>query len=329
MLEGPLIWPGAREVILQLATSGEDVALIAADLRLPGMDGVAFLERAQELHRQASRVLLLTMDRYHTRLPFTESATLQQATALGRIDFWIVKGWVTPEESLYPQVQEALSAWTITHRPHHVMYRIVGEQWVPRSHDLRETLSRNGVPFAFYPVDSPQGQQLLRDFSVDPAGLPALIRHDGSVLHNPSFADIASAHGIEVQPADQVYDLAILGARAGRAGSCRVRSIRARRWKRGRRSRGDPCHRCDLPPPRYCRPGALRRYWSVLWRGQRGSAGTGRARGVRRRRSELRRPGSSAPREVRQPGYLAGPWAVTGRGHVRLPHQAAGGDPKP
>ncbi len=98
MLEGPLIWPGAREVILQLAISGEDVALIAADLRLPGMDGVAFLELAQELHRQASRVLLLTMDRYHTRLPFTELATLQQATALGRIDFWIVKGWVTPEE---------------------------------------------------------------------------------------------------------------------------------------------------------------------------------------------------------------------------------------
>jgi thioredoxin reductase (NADPH) len=68
------------------------------------------------------------------------------------------------------------------------------------------------VPFAFYPVESPEGQQLLRDFSVDPAGLPALIRHDGSVLHNPSFADIAGAHGIEVQPADQVYDLAILGA---------------------------------------------------------------------------------------------------------------------
>ena len=196
----------------QLASSGEDVALIAADLRLPGMDGVAFLERAQALHRHASRVLLLTMDRYHTRIPFTELATLQRATALGRIDFWIVKGWVSPEEWLYPQVQEALSAWTITHRPHHVVYRIVGEQWAPRSHDLREMLSRNGVPFAFYSVDSAEGQQLLRDFAVDPAGLPVLIRHDGSVLHNPSFADIAGAHGIEVQPADQVYDLAILGA---------------------------------------------------------------------------------------------------------------------
>jgi hypothetical protein len=141
-------------VLTQLASNGEDVALIAADLRLPGMNSVAFLEQAHELHRDASRVLLLAMDRYHTRIPFTDLATLQRATGLGRIDFWVVKGWVTPEEWLYPQVQEALSAWTITHRPHHVVYRIVGEQWAPRSHDLREVLSRNGVPFAFYPVDS-------------------------------------------------------------------------------------------------------------------------------------------------------------------------------
>jgi thioredoxin reductase (NADPH) len=74
-------------VLEQLAHNGEDVALIAADLRLPGMDGVVFLEQAQELHRDASRVLLLAMDRYHTRIPFTELATLQRATALGRIDF--------------------------------------------------------------------------------------------------------------------------------------------------------------------------------------------------------------------------------------------------
>jgi thioredoxin reductase (NADPH) len=67
-------------VLKQLASNGEDVALIAADLRLPGMDGVAFLERAHELHRDASRVLLLAMDRYHTRIPFTELATLQRAT---------------------------------------------------------------------------------------------------------------------------------------------------------------------------------------------------------------------------------------------------------
>ncbi len=96
-------------------------------------------------------MLLVAMDRHHTRIPFTELAALQRAIALGRIDFWVVKGWVTPEEWLDPQVQEALSAWTITHRPHHVVYRIVGEQRAPRSHDLREVLNRNGVPFAFAP----------------------------------------------------------------------------------------------------------------------------------------------------------------------------------
>jgi hypothetical protein len=41
----------------RLASDGEDVALIAAGLRLPGMDGLVFLEQAHELHPGASRVL--------------------------------------------------------------------------------------------------------------------------------------------------------------------------------------------------------------------------------------------------------------------------------
>ena len=199
-------------VLEKLASQGAEVAIVAADLKLPGMDGVAFLELAHELHRDASRVLLLAMDRNHTQIPLSELATLQQATALGRIDFWIVKGWVTPEEWLYPQVQDALSAWTIAHRSHHVVYRIVGEQWERRSHDLRDILTRNGVPFEFYPFNSAPGQRLAQEFQIDSARLPAVIRHDGTVLQNPSFADIADAHDIQVRPDAEVYDLAILGA---------------------------------------------------------------------------------------------------------------------
>ena len=100
----------------RLARGGEQVALVAADLHLPDGDGVEFLERAAGLHRGVARVLLFDHGRHHTRIPFTELPALQRASALGRIDFWMVKGWVTPEEWLYPQVQEALTAWTMAHR---------------------------------------------------------------------------------------------------------------------------------------------------------------------------------------------------------------------
>jgi thioredoxin reductase (NADPH) len=195
-----------------LADQGAEVALVAADLRLPGMDGVDFLERAHALHPGSWRVLLVAMDRHHTTVPFTELATLQRATALGRIDFSVVKGWVTPEEWLYPQIQEALTAWTIAHRPSHVVYRIVGEQWAPRSHELRDLLTRNSVPFEFHAVESQAGQLLIQEFGIDVRRLPAVIHHDGSVQHDPSLADVAAAHGIETQPLPEVYDLAIVGA---------------------------------------------------------------------------------------------------------------------
>ena len=155
------------EALERLADGGESVVLIAADLNLHGMDGLQFLDRAHRLRPGASRVLLVAMDEYHTRIPFTELPTLQRATALGRIDFWVAKGWTTPEEWLYPQVQEALTAWTIANRPHHVVYRIVGEQWDPRSHEMRDLLTRNGIPFDFYPPDSKRGRQLIRELAID------------------------------------------------------------------------------------------------------------------------------------------------------------------
>ena len=202
----------ALTALRRMADEGGEVALVAADMHLPGMDGVAFLELAHALHPGSWRVLLVAMDRYHTTVPFTELAALQREAALGRIDFTVVKGWVTPEEWLYPQIQEALTAWTIGHRPSHVVYRVVGEQWAPRSHELRDVLTRNSVPFEFYAADSAAGQQLIKDFAIDVRRLPAVIHHDGSVQHDPSLADVAAAHGIETRPSPEVYDLAIAGA---------------------------------------------------------------------------------------------------------------------
>ena len=109
-------------------------------------------------------------------------------------------------------MQEALTAWTLAHRPRHVVYRIVGDQWAARSHQLRDFLSRNGVPFEFAAADSDRGRQLLRDFGIDAARLPAAIHSSGRVLYDPALADLAASHGIATRPSQPVYDLAVLGA---------------------------------------------------------------------------------------------------------------------
>jgi thioredoxin reductase (NADPH) len=202
----------ALETLQDLAHRGEQVALMVVDLRLPGTNGVDFLQRAHEVHPTATRVVLVEMDRHHTRIPFEELGTLRAAIALGRIDFWIMKGWATPEEWLYPQIQDAVSAWTMTHVRKHLVYLIVGEQWAPRSHQLRDALTRNGVPFAFHSVDSPAGRQLVRDFAVDVTRLPAVISHDGTVRHDPTLGELGAGHGIDTQAPPELQDLAILGA---------------------------------------------------------------------------------------------------------------------
>jgi thioredoxin reductase (NADPH) len=200
------------EMLARLEQSGHEVALVAADMQLPGTNGIEFLAQARGLHRRASRALLVAMDERGTRIPLADLSALQQATALGRIDIWVMKGTSAPEEFIYPRVQEALTAWTRANRPQHEVVRIVGEAWSPRSHELRDALSRNTVPFGFYAADSNEGRRLIRDYGVDITRLPALILYKGLVVHDPSPTDIAEALGVQTRPTGETYDVAILGA---------------------------------------------------------------------------------------------------------------------
>jgi hypothetical protein len=50
--------------------------------------------------------------------------------------------------------------------------RIVGPQWGTRSHELRDLLTRIGIPPGWYLADSDTGRQLLRDAGEDGSRLP-------------------------------------------------------------------------------------------------------------------------------------------------------------
>ena len=89
---------------------------------------------------------------------------------------------------------------------------MVGERWSPRTHELRDALTRNTVPIGFYAVDSDAGARLVQDYGVDTTRLPAAILHDGTVLHDPTLVDVAAALGVHTQPSLETYDLTIVGA---------------------------------------------------------------------------------------------------------------------
>jgi thioredoxin reductase (NADPH) len=198
---------GDGHVLLsELATSRAEVAAVAAALRLPDANGPGFLTAAHRLHPGAGSVLLLDMGEV------AGMAEVHHVRARHRIDLVLFHGWESPEEWLYPQVQEVLTRWSLAHRPSHEHVRIVGEQWSPRCHTLRDLLTRNMVPFGFYDKDSTEGQRLLAGHGIDADACPVLITFDGEVLSNPTNAEVAAVLGVRTSPEPGPYDVAILGA---------------------------------------------------------------------------------------------------------------------
>ncbi len=88
----------------------------------------------------------------------------------------------------------------------------MGEEWSARSHEIRDLLSRNVVPFGFYPADAGPGKALLEQAGAAAAPLPVIIMFDGRVLENPSNTQIAEAIGMQTSPGAGLYDVAVIGA---------------------------------------------------------------------------------------------------------------------
>jgi thioredoxin reductase (NADPH) len=90
--------------------------------------------------------------------------------------------------------------------------RIIGEQWNPRSHQLRDLLERTTVPFGFYDSESEAGRRILAQAGVDGSRLPVLCIHSGAVLVDPTNEQVAVALGARTTPEPGLYDVAIVGA---------------------------------------------------------------------------------------------------------------------
>jgi thioredoxin reductase (NADPH) len=112
--------PDALEAVKEFVLRGEDVALLLADHRMPGMTGVEFLELAMDVVPDAKRVLL-------TAYADTDAAI--RAINDVDLDRYLLKPWDPPEERLYPVLDELLASWRSRSRPSFTGITLLGHQW--------------------------------------------------------------------------------------------------------------------------------------------------------------------------------------------------------
>ncbi|MGH3303462.1 MAG: hypothetical protein ACRDOK_17640, partial [Streptosporangiaceae bacterium] len=146
----------ALERLGALRQLGEQVAVIICAEALGAMPGSELLARSRSAHPGAKRILLIN---------YSDPNMLEviaRGMALGRVDYYLTKPWRPREHLLYPVIGEALVAWTRLNTPGLTLVRIVGDHWDRVSFELRDTLKRNNVAFAFYDRGSAEGAGLLR-----------------------------------------------------------------------------------------------------------------------------------------------------------------------
>jgi thioredoxin reductase (NADPH) len=131
---------------------------------------------------------------------------------LGQIDYHLFTPWQPAELWLYPPVSEFLTNWSKTQEPSFVAIRIVGRGWEPRSHQLRDILTRVAMPYGFYAHDSEAGRRILEEAGQDDGRLPVVVFRTGDVLVDPSHAELSEFLGASTRPEPTTYDVAIVGA---------------------------------------------------------------------------------------------------------------------
>jgi thioredoxin reductase (NADPH) len=193
-------------VLAGLRDDERRIGIVLAGQSVSQLTGTALLARVREFDGAAKRLLLT--DREFG--PPQES--ILQAIALGHIDAYTGKPAIVPDEEFHLAVTELLAQWARSNLLRPEVMRVVGEEWSARSHEVRDLLTRNVVPFGFYPADAKPGQALLQQVGATAATLPVIIMFDGRVLVNPSNTQVAEAIGVRTRPPDKLSDVAVIGA---------------------------------------------------------------------------------------------------------------------
>jgi thioredoxin reductase (NADPH) len=192
------------EALEELKKKGEEIALFISDQRMPEMLGVEFLERARPFYPEAKRVLLTA---------YSDTDAAIKAINDVQLDYYFLKPWDPPQERLYPVLNDLLEEWQVGFKPKFRGIRVVGYNYSPKSHQVKDFLAGNLLPYQWLDIEtSPEAKELLRLHDIPAKTLPAVFFEDGSAIADPTVQAIAAKIGLHPNAQSDLYDVVIVGA---------------------------------------------------------------------------------------------------------------------
>jgi len=192
----------ALDTIRELKARGESLAIVISDQRMPNMQGTELLAQSRELYPRARRVLLTA---------YSDIDAAIKAINEAHLDHYLSKPW-TPEH-LYQVLDDLLDDWLADQPPEEKGLRLIGHQWSPRSHAIKDFLAGNLIPYRWLDVERDSAaQELLGATEIAPGELPLLVFEDGTSIRNPELRHVAERLGKSMSVSGELYDLVIAGA---------------------------------------------------------------------------------------------------------------------
>jgi thioredoxin reductase (NADPH) len=200
----------ALEILRRLALSGDPVALIVTDQRMPRMTGVEMLAQSQGLAPDAKRVLLTA---------YADTEVAMRAINEIRLDHYLMKPWHPPEEHLYPVLDDLLEDWRAAIDTASVRavadgdaVSVIGHHFSMESQRVRDLLANNQIAYRWLDVDEEPARRLLAEAGLGTDRLPVVLLPSAEPLVGPDPAEVAARVGLQTEEKMAYYDLVIVGA---------------------------------------------------------------------------------------------------------------------
>ncbi|MDE3184298.1 MAG: FAD-dependent oxidoreductase [Bacteroidota bacterium] len=194
----------ALDALAELKNSSDTVALFLVDQRMPEMEGVDFLQKALKIYPDAKRMLLTA---------YSDTVAAIKAINVVQLDYYLTKPWYPAEEKLYPVIDDLLGDWQGHYTPDFKGIKIVGYQFSPLSHEIKDYLAGNLIPYLWFDFETnPEAKTLVEVNNLGIEDLPLVIYEDGICMAKPTIRSIAEKTGLTTQIKNEVYDVVIIGA---------------------------------------------------------------------------------------------------------------------